>query len=50
MITETDLRVLRERRKDYERAARRYSAAREARAANRRANRNAFVRLVALFL
>lgn len=50
MITETDLRVLHERRKDYERAARKHFAAREARAANRRSTRNAWARFVALFL
>ena len=50
MITETDLRMLHERKRDYERAARRHQAAREAKAATRRTNRPAWMRLVALFM
>jgi hypothetical protein len=50
MITETDLRVLHERRKDYERAARNHAAAREARAKAHRPARSAWARITALFL
>lgn len=53
MINEYDIRLLNERRKDYERAARNYRQARDIREARAKANRksrSAFARIAALFL
>ena len=50
MINEKDIRLLNERRKDYERAARNYREAREARARDRRQKRSAWARIAALFI
>ncbi len=51
MITETDVRVLHERRKEFERAARKHQAARDAtQPRSRHARRNPWARLAALFV
>ncbi|MFN8377775.1 MAG: hypothetical protein U0452_03815 [Anaerolineae bacterium] len=50
MISEKDIRLLNERRKDYERAARNHREAREARPRTVRKNRSAWARIAALFI
>lgn len=50
MISEKDIRMLNERRKDFEQAARNYREAHEAAVSMRRKSRSVWARLVALFL
>ena len=50
MISEKDIRLLNERRKDYERAAREHDRSRDARLHQRKQNRSTWARIAALFL
>lgn len=50
MISEKDIRLLNERRKEFERAAREHDQSRHARQSSRNQRRSAWARLIALFL
>jgi len=50
MISENDLRMQSERRKEFERAAREYDKSRDVRRSARNQRRSVWARLIALFL